>query len=151
MHSATKQKAVWLLQAHDTGLSTFDISPTHPGLIVTGSTDKQVKLWHVAPSSRGPSLVLSRDLDLGKIFSTQFGPDKDVAMRVAVAGSAGSIKVWDLSTSNAARKAFGVSGRVKEAVEEGKVVGVNEDKDDEEDDEEDGDGGDEGWENMDDN
>jgi periodic tryptophan protein 1 len=147
MHSPTKQKAVWLLQAHDTGISTFDISPTHPGLIVTGSTDKSVKLWHVAPSSPGPSLVLSRDLDLGKIFSTQFGPDKEVAMKVAVAGSTGSIKVWDLSTSNAARKAFGVSGRVNEAVEEGKVVGVHEDKDDEEEGEEDGEGG---WENMDD-
>jgi len=147
MHSPTKQKAVWLLQAHDTGISTFDISPTHPGLIVTGSTDKSVKLWHVAPSSPGPSLVLSRDLDLGKIFSTQFGPDKEVAMKVAVAGSTGSIKVWDLSTSNAARKAFGVSGRVNEAVEEGKVVGVHEDKDDEEEGEEEGEGG---WENMDD-
>jgi hypothetical protein len=47
-------------------------------------------------------------------------------MRVAVAGSAGSVKIWDLSTSSAARKAFGVSGRAKEALEDG-------------------------WENMDDN
>src|ERR1700694_5397309 len=132
MHSTTSQKAVWLLQAHDSGISTFDISPTHPGLIVTGSTDKLVKLWHKAPSQQGPSMVLSRDLDLGKIFSTQFGPDTDVAMRVAVAGSAGSVKIWDRSTSSAARKAFGVSGRAKEALEEGKIVGVPEDDEEEE-------------------
>lgn len=149
MHSPSKQKAVWLLQAHDAGISTFDVSPTHPGLFVTGSTDKLVKLWHVAPSQQGPSLVLSRDLDLGKIFSTQFGPDPEVSMRVAVAGSAGSIKVWDLSTSNAARKAFGVSGRAKETVEEGKVVGVTEVEDDEADEDEGDDEQD--WENMDDN
>jgi periodic tryptophan protein 1 len=146
MHSPTTQKALWLLQAHDSGLSSFDISPTHRGLIVTGSTDKLVKLWHVAPDARGPSLVLSKDLDLGKIFSTRFGPDKEVAMKVAVAGSAGSIKVWDLSSSNAARRAFGVAGRVDEVVE-GKVVGITEDKEEEEDEGEDG--GD-GWENMDD-
>ena len=149
MHSTSKQKPVWLLQAHDAGISTFDVSPTHPGLIVTGSTDKLVKLWHVAPSQQGPSLVLSRDLDLGKIFSTQFGPDPEVAMRVAVAGSAGSIKVWDLSTSNAARKAFGVSGRAKETVEEGKIVGVTEVEDGDDEEEEDGKDG-QDWENMDD-
>jgi periodic tryptophan protein 1 len=92
-------------------------------------------------------MVLSRDLDLGKIFTTQFGPDPEVAMRVAVAGSAGSIKVWDLSTSNAARKAFGVSGRAKETVEEGKVVGVSEEKEGESEGE--GEQGDD-WEEMDD-
>ena len=146
MHSTSKQTPIWLLQAHDDGISTFDISPTHRGLIVTGSTDKFVKLWHVAPSHSGPSMVLSRDLDLGKIFSTQFGPDPDVAMKVAVAGSGGSVKVWDLSSSNAARKAFGVSTRAKEIVEEGKVVGVKEDEEDNESDEED----EQVWENMDD-
>ena len=87
MHSTTRQKPIWLLQAHDSGISTFDVSPTHPGLIVTGSTDKLVKLWHITPPQQGPSIVLSRDLDLGKIFNTQFGPDPEVAMRVAVAGS----------------------------------------------------------------
>ena len=71
-------------------------------------------------------------------------------MRVAVAGSAGSIKVWDLSTSSAARKAFGISGRAKEVVEEGKVVGVTENDEEDEDDEE-GEGENGGWENMDDN
>ena len=98
-------------------------------------------------------MVLSRDLDLGKIFSTQFAPDSEVAMRVAVAGGAGSIKVWDLSASNVARKAFGISGKAKEAAEEGKVVGVteNDEDDEEEEDGEDGEGEDGAWENMDDN
>jgi periodic tryptophan protein 1 len=99
-------------------------------------------------------MVLSRDLDLGKIFSVQFGPNEDVAMKVAVAGSAASVKVWDLTTSSAARRAFGVSGRAKESVEEGKIVGVTEvedEEDDDEDDEEGGEGREDGWENMDDN
>ena len=95
-------------------------------------------------------MVLSRDMDLGKIFSVQFGPDEDVAMRVAVAGSSAGVKVWDLSTSSDARRAFGVTGKGKEVEEEGKVVGVTEVEDEEEEKEgEEGDG--EGWENMDDN
>ena len=92
-------------------------------------------------------MIISRDLDLGKIFNVQFGPDRDVAMRVAVAGSTGSVKVWDLSASNVARKAFGVSTRAKEANEEGKVVGVADDKAD---DNSDG-GAEQQWEDMDDN
>jgi periodic tryptophan protein 1 len=92
-------------------------------------------------------MVLSRDLDLGKIFTVQFGPDPEVSMRVAVAGSMGSIKVWDLSTSSVARKAFGVRGRSKETVEEGNVVGISEDKEEESDGDEDQG---EGWEEMDD-
>jgi periodic tryptophan protein 1 len=104
----------------------------------------------VPPTSQGPSLILSRDLDLGKIFSTQFAPDPEVAMRVAVAGSSGSIRVWDLSTSSSARKAFGISGKAKETMEEGKVVSVTEnDEENEEDEPEDGENG--AWEKMDDN
>lgn len=91
-------------------------------------------------------MVISRDLDLGKIFNVQFGPDRDVATRVAVAGSTGSVKVWDLSTSSVARKAFGISTRAKEANEEGKIVGVVDDKAD---DDSDG-GGEQQWEEMDD-
>jgi periodic tryptophan protein 1 len=150
-HSDSKVKPVWTLQAHDTEISSFDVSTAHPGLIVTGSVDKLVKLWQIPPRQLGPSLVLSRDLDLGRVFSTQFAPDKDVGMKVAVAGSTGSVKIWDLSTSSAARKAFGLSGRAKETVEEGKVVGLTEVSDDEDEDAEEGEGGEDGWEDMDDN
>ena len=61
-------------------------------------------------------MVLSRDLDLGKIFSVQFGPDEDVAMRVAVAGSSAGVKVWDLSTSSAARRALRIASSVASTV-----------------------------------
>jgi len=89
-------------------------------------------------------------MDLGKIFSVQFGPDEDVAMRVAVAGSSAGVKVWDLSTSSAARRAFGVTGKGNQVEEEGKVVGVTEvEEDEDEDEDEEGEEG--GWENMDDN
>ncbi|KAF9876443.1 transducin family protein [Colletotrichum karsti] len=120
-------KAVWTLQAHDESVSSFDINPVLPGFMATGSTDKTVKLWNIQPS--GPSMVVSRNLDVGKIFSTQFAPDPEVAFRLAVAGSRGTMHVWDTSTNAAVRHAF--AGRVPRkadgAEEEDRLVGVADD------------------------
>jgi periodic tryptophan protein 1 len=148
-----KSKAVWVLQAHDESVSSFDINPVIPGYLVTGSTDKQVKLWNVQAS--GPSMVVSRDLGVGKVFSTTFAPDKEVGFRLAVAGSKGAVQIWDTSTNAAVRSAFAT--KVPEAKGDGKerLVGLDEadtDSDSEEgesDDEGDEGGHDEkGWESM---
>jgi len=134
-------KPVWTLQAHDTSVSSFDINPVIPGFMATGSTDKTVKLWNIQPT--GPSMVVSRDdLGLGKIFSTSFAPDAEVAFRLAVAGSKGEVKVWDTSTNAGVRKAFATklpntpAGEVEE-----RLVGIDDDESSSEDDEEDGEEG----------
>ncbi|PMD24782.1 WD40 repeat-like protein [Hyaloscypha hepaticicola] len=146
-------KPVWILQAHDESVSAFDINPVIPGFMATGSTDKQVKLWNIQPS--GPSMVISRDLDVGKVFSTVFAPDEEVGFRLAVAGSKGLMQIWDTSTNPAVRKAFAsrvapVEGEIKE-----RLVGIGEDSSESEEEEEEGgaetgegNGGD-GWESMD--
>lgn len=85
-------KPTWILQAHDESVSAFDVNPVIPGFIATGSSDKQVKLWNI--QSSGPSMVVSRDLLVGKVFSTSFAPDKAVGFRLAVAGSKGSLQIW---------------------------------------------------------
>ncbi|POS70046.1 periodic tryptophan protein 1 [Diaporthe helianthi] len=146
-----KSKAVWTLQAHDQSVSSFDLNTAIPGFMVTGSTDKTVKLWNIQPS--GPSLVVSRDLDVGKVFSTTFGPDPEVAFRLAVAGSKGTMHIWDTSTNVTVRRAFaGKLPDVKpdEEVKE-RLVGVANDEsdsdDDDEGDEQEGDG--DGDESMD--
>lgn len=138
-------KTVWKLQAHDESLSSFDLNPVIPGFMATGSTDRTVKLWNI--TAEGPSLVVSRDFDVGKVFSTAFGPDKEVAFRLAVAGSKGTVSVWDTSTNPGVRKAFGQrvpakAGRAEGEVED-RLVGVDDDEsssseDEEEDDDEDG-------------
>jgi periodic tryptophan protein 1 len=147
----SQTKPVWTLQAHDESISSFDINPVIPGFIATGSTDKEVKLWNVQAS--GPSMVVSRNLGVGKVFSTTFAPDKEVGFRLAVAGSKGSVQIWDTSTNAAVRHAFAhkvapMEGEVKE-----RLVGVQEsDSDSEsgEDEDEDGsDAGPDGWESMD--
>ncbi|EKG09215.1 hypothetical protein MPH_13766 [Macrophomina phaseolina MS6] len=147
----SQTKPIWTLQAHDESISSFDINPVIPGFIATGSTDKEVKLWNVQPT--GPSMVVSRNLGVGKVFSTAFAPDKEVGFRLAVAGSKGSVQVWDTSTNAAVRRAFAnkvapAEGEVKE-----RLVGVQE-SDSESESGEDGEGNDsdagpDGWESMD--
>lgn len=135
-------KSVWKLQAHDESVSSFDLNPLIPGFMATGSTDRTVKLWNIG--SEGPSLVVSRDFDVGKVFSTTFAPDAEVAFRLAVAGSKGTVSIWDTSTNPGVRKAFAhkvPNMPVRENEVEDRLVGVEDDESsssDEEDDEEGG-------------
>ena len=98
---------VWKLQAHDKSASAFDVNPTVPGFFVTGSSDKQVKLWSVQPNgSGGPSMVTTRDLGIGRVFSANFAPDQGMGFMLAAAGSKGALQIWDTSTNAAVRRAF---------------------------------------------
>ena len=124
-------RPVWTLQAHDGSISSFDVNPTIPGFLATGSMDKEVKLWNVQPS--GPSMIVSRNLGVGKVFTTKFAPDPEVAFRLAVAGSKGAMQIWDTSTNPGIRGAF--ANRVAPTQEEPKeerIVGVDEDSSDSE-------------------
>lgn len=143
---------IWTLQAHDESISSFDINPIIPGFLATGSTDKEVKLWNVQPS--GPSMVVSRNLGVGKVFATTFAPDAEVGFRLAVAGSKGTMQIWDTSTNAAVRRAFAnrvapINGEVQE-----RLVGLEEDSSASEEEgvvepgDENG-GGEKGWESMD--
>ena len=122
----TATKSVWTLQAHDESVSSFDVNPVIPGFMATGSTDRTVKLWNI--QSSGPSMVASRNLDVGKVFATTFAPDPEVAFRLAVAGSSGSMHVWDTSTNPSIRKVFAqrMSAQASEDIED-RLVGVEED------------------------
>ncbi|CAK4033409.1 WD repeat-containing [Lecanosticta acicola] len=146
-----QSKAVWRLQAHDQSLSCFSINPAVPGFIATGSTDRTVKLWNVTEA--GPSMVVSRDVGVGKVFSANFAPDDEIAFRLGVAGSKGAVQIWDTSTNKAVREAFATrvkmpvpaDGEVKE-----RLVGIAQDDEiEEEEAEAEENGGEGGWESMD--
>ena len=57
---------VFTLHAHDSAVSSLDISSSIQGCIVTGSTDKFVKVWDVKDMK--PDIVTSRDLSVVIIF-----------------------------------------------------------------------------------
>ncbi|KAK5077916.1 rRNA-processing protein [Lithohypha guttulata] len=148
-------KPVFTLQAHDSAVTAFDINPLVSGFLATASEDKTVKLWNVVDNK--PSMVVSRNLDVGRVFSAQFAPDNEVAFRLCIAGSKGNVQVWDTSTNAAVRKVF--AGRaqlpagddVKERLVASSGGGGGEDEEEDESEEEDvaEDGaGQNGWESM---
>ena len=143
-------KPMWMLQAHDGPVSAFDINPTVPGFLATGSEDKKIKLWNIQDNK--PSLVVARNMEVGRIFAAHFAPDPEVAFRLSVAGSKGQLQVWDTSTNASVRSAFGNKVKMPEARGKERVVGATggSDDEDESDDEEEGgvDAGQDGWESM---
>jgi periodic tryptophan protein 1 len=130
-----KSKPVWLLQAHDGPVSAFDVNPIIPGFLATGGFDKAVKLWNVQPNGAGPSMIVSREMGVGKVFSTQFAPDAEVGFRLSVAGSKGVVHVWDTSTNKFVRQVF--QDRVPEPKTEveDRLVGIDDSSSEDEDDE----------------
>ncbi|KAK0269391.1 rRNA-processing protein [Friedmanniomyces endolithicus] len=147
--SPEKSKAMWRLQAHEKSLSSFSVNPTVPGFIATASVDRTVKLWNI--TENGPSLVVNRDLGVGKVFSANFAPDDAVAFRLAVAGSKGAVQVWDTSTNRAVREAFAGRMRLQAGAEDvvERVIGIEVDDEEEEEEEEaEENGGEGGWESM---
>ena len=121
---------IWTLQAHDEAASSLDVNPVVPGFVATGSSDKHVKLWDL--EARGPSMIVSRNVGVGKVFSTQFGSDPEVAFRLAVSGSKGALQVWDTSTNAGVRRAFAErTGKAFSDSTEERVVGVQQNDEDE--------------------
>ncbi|KAI6891784.1 hypothetical protein KC334_g13804, partial [Hortaea werneckii] len=125
------------------------------GYLATGSSDRTVKLWNIDPSLSGPSMVVSRDLGVGKVFSANFAPDEAVAFRLAVAGSKGAVQVWDTSTNKAVREAFATRAKMPEGDVQERTVALERDDEEAEEEEEaaeaeeNGGGGEGGWESMD--
>ncbi|WFD36909.1 rRNA-processing protein [Malassezia cuniculi] len=101
--------ALFTLAAHEGACTALDVSPHIPGCILTAGTDRQVKVWNVdgaeAERPKGISLVASRDLDVGKVFTASFSPNDPLT--VAAAGSSGRLGVWDMLSNAGVRRTFG--------------------------------------------
>ncbi|KAG8741753.1 hypothetical protein FRC10_002531 [Ceratobasidium sp. 414] len=95
------------LSAHTGAASALDINPLVRGCIATGGADKLVKVWNVDAESDkvNASMVISRNLEVGKVFSLAFSPDDPLTL--AAAGSKAKLQVWDIGANAGARKAFG--------------------------------------------
>jgi periodic tryptophan protein 1 len=58
--------ARWTLNAHDGAVSSVDINPHLPGCLVTGGTDKLVKVWNISEEGdkRQITMITSRNLEI---------------------------------------------------------------------------------------
>lgn len=105
-------KPVWTLNAHDSGISCLCANSYIPGMMSTSAMgDKTVKLWKFPleqdnSSLLGPSMVLSRDFDVGNVLSVSFANDIEVAGNMAVGGVNTGLKLYDVFSNRAVRKSF---------------------------------------------
>jgi len=101
----------YTISAHDGPCTALDVNPHVRGCIATGGMDKIVKIWNVNEEQlaeggkREISLVTSRDLSVGKVFTVKFSPDSPLTL--GAGGSLAKLQLWDVSTNAGARAAFG--------------------------------------------
>ncbi|PVU88583.1 hypothetical protein BB559_005513 [Furculomyces boomerangus] len=104
---------VYSIDAHsDSSCSSMDIHPTIKNCILTtGANDKTVKIWNTKNTENNVSLVVSRDLGVGKLFSGRFCPDSD--FEISIGGDGGKLIVWDLSTNSGVTSSFNLAPKRK--------------------------------------
>lgn len=82
------KQPMFSFEAHKESCTDLDISPKIPGMLVTCSTDKAVKIWDVSGT---PKLVKTNLSYLAPVFSAKFLDDL-----LAVGGEKNSLKIWKI-------------------------------------------------------
>lgn len=78
-------------KAHKKATCALSCCPAVPGLLLTASTDKRVKVWNTRGEQ--PAQLAAKDLGVGAVFSAGFC--QDAGLLVAAGGAAGTVAVWD--------------------------------------------------------
>ncbi|RVE46333.1 hypothetical protein evm_009052 [Chilo suppressalis] len=92
-----KSKTMPLLHAHSDTITDMEFSPFHDGLLLTGSQDSLVKVWHIPPeglkeSISTPECTLSQKQR--RVENVGFHPVADGLIHVA---SGHELALWDLT------------------------------------------------------
>lgn len=91
---------LWTLAAHEKAASAIAVTPSIPGLLVTGGLDKTISLWNITSS---PSCIFSRNVN-ADVFCAEFNPDRPFVLGF---GTSTGARVWDISEHKAVRATFG--------------------------------------------
>ncbi|XP_076445535.1 periodic tryptophan protein 1 homolog [Babylonia areolata] len=95
-----QDKAVFTLGAHSKSVTGISLSSQVPGLLVTTSEDKSMKIWDIQADK--PSLVLSRNMHMNELHCVGCCPEAPFVFAVGGKGH----KVWDVRESAAVRNQF---------------------------------------------
>ena len=94
-------KAVWTLKAHSEGVNGLVMSTQCPGCLITGSSDKTIKVWDIADGK--PTCVHEQNMKLGMIHCMSGCPDAPFVTVMGGDKSSDNIKVFS-ALSDATRR-----------------------------------------------
>lgn len=97
-----QEKPLFTLGAHSKPITGLSLSSQIPGLLVTTSEDKTMKVWDI--QGEAPSHVFSRNLQMNKLHCVGCCPEAPFVF--AFGGDARQPKVWDIRQSAAVRQHF---------------------------------------------
>ncbi|XP_047508009.1 coronin-7 isoform X2 [Pieris napi] len=92
-----KSKTMPLLHAHSDTITDMDFSPFHDGILLTGSQDSLVKVWHIPPEGLKESISTpecSLSQKQRRVENVGFHPVADGLIHVA---SGHELALWDLT------------------------------------------------------
>jgi len=96
-----QEKPIFTLSAHEQAATGVALSSAIPGLLVTTSPDKCMKVWDIQDGK--PTLVLKRHLHMDTLHCVSCNPDEPFVFAV---GGDKDFKVWDIRESAAVRRHF---------------------------------------------
>ena len=98
-------KHLWTLSAHSEGINGMSMSSQCPGVLVTGSSDKTVKVWDIQTNDQ-PSCIMEKDLKIGMVHSAHNCPDAPFVFALGGDNPTHNMHVMDIRESAAVAERF---------------------------------------------
>jgi len=100
-----EDKPLWTLNAHNEGVNGMSLSTQCPDCLVTGSSDKTIKVWDISDDK--PTCIQEQNLKLGTLHSLEGCPDAPFVMVAGGDKQDNNLKVFDIREYAAVRSRFG--------------------------------------------
>ena len=94
-------KSLWTLSAHSEGINGMSLSSQCPDCLVTGSSDKTMKVWDI--SNNKPTCILEKDLKIGRVHSLDNCPDAPFVFAFGGDVPSNTIQVMDVREASSGK------------------------------------------------
>jgi len=98
-------KPVWELAAHTKEVTGLSLSSSCPGLLFTGSSDGNLKVWDLEDQSK-PVYIWETDAKLGSMQCLGASPDSPFTVAAGGDKKSRNLGVWDLSDNSSVFNRF---------------------------------------------